>query len=128
MRRWIAFFLVLILLPWQAAGWASTTLTSDGGADERHALAHWFGEAHHHDADQHSDQDTKPTGMHQDDSEESIQHVVHTDAHLNPMAVLPLSIDWVAVVAESVDIGVYQNQPLAPPFLEEPRRPPRLSC
>lgn len=124
MRRWIALFLVMVLLPWQAVGWASTTLTRDGGADERHALAHWSGEAHHH----HADHDGEPSGMHQDDSEESIQHVVHTDAHLNPVAVLPLSIDWVAVVAQVVDTGIYQRQPLAAPFLEGPRRPPRLSC
>ncbi|MBC7994293.1 MAG: hypothetical protein H7Z15_13775 [Rhizobacter sp.] len=121
MRRWIALFLVMFLLPWQAVAWASTSLTRDGGADERHAVAHWSGEAHHHHTDHDGD-------IHQDDSEESIQHVVHTDAHLNPVGVLPLSIDWVAVAAQAIDTGIYQSQPLAPPFLEGPRRPPRLSC
>ena len=85
MRRWIALFLVMVFLPWQAVGWASTTLTHDGGADERHALAHWSGEAHHHHADhgadQRLDQAAEPSDMHHDDSEESIQHIVHTDAH-----------------------------------------------
>ncbi len=124
MRRWIALFLVMVLLPWQAVAWASTTLTQDDGAAERHAFAHWAGEAHHH----HADDDAAPDGMHRDDSQESIQHLVHTDANLNPVAVLPLSLGWEAVVARVVDTGSYPHQRLAAPFLEGPRRPPRLSC
>jgi hypothetical protein len=119
MRRWIAVLLLVAMLPWQAIGWASAAVAG-GHDDVRHAFAHWSGEAHHHDG--HDD------GFHLDDSDESIQHAVHSDAHLNAVALLPVAVDWaVSSLGLSAPDGLrpigYPN-----PFLEGPHRPPRSDC
>lgn len=119
MRRWIATLLLFALLPWQAVGWATTAIADDGiGA--QHAIAHWSGEAHHHDG--HDE------GFHQDGSEESIQHAVHSDAHLNAVAVLTLGMGWALSAASSAAPGEFERGGLSSPFLEGPRRPPRSTC
>src|SRR4051794_18551328 len=122
MRRWIALLLVMVLLPWQVLGWASISLSH--GSDESHAVAHWAGEAHHH----HDAHDHDADGFHEDDSEESIQHIVQTDAYLTPVAALPGSVKVTPGMFVEVAPPALHAQPCSPPFLEGLRRPPRSSC
>ncbi|NUZ08481.1 hypothetical protein [Piscinibacter koreensis] len=123
MRRSIASLLVMVLLPWQALTWAATSLADETGAEGRHAMAHWSAAAHHHD-DAH---DQESDGFHQDDSDESIQHAVQSDAYLSAVAVLPAAIQLGAAVRMSAAQPAFRGHPCSSPFLEGPRRPPR-SC
>jgi len=118
MRRWIATLLLFAMLPWQASAMAAAAWV-DSDRSASHALAHWAGEAHHHD--DHDDD------FHQDQSEESIRHIVHCDAHLCVVAVLPAVMTWV-VSAMQVD-APHDIKPGGhpSPVLEGPRRPPRPS-
>jgi hypothetical protein len=119
MRRWIAALLMLVMLPWQAMGWAATAL-ADSHDGALHAIAHWSGEAHHHDG--HDE------GFHQDESEESIQHAVHSDAHLNALAVLPLAVELIVPAVMMFVPDGFKPGGHPCPYLEGPRRPPRSSC
>jgi hypothetical protein len=116
MRRWTATLLLLLLLPWQAVGWAATAIADDSNG-ALHAIAHWAGEAHHHDG--HDE------GFHQDDSQESIQHAVHSDAHLNAVAVLPMAVSWAVAAVKTAAPDDLEAGGHSCPFLEGPRRPPR---
>jgi hypothetical protein len=116
MRRSIAIILLIALLPWQAVGWAATAI-SENASGALHVIAHWSGEAHHHDG--HDE------GFHQDDSEESIQHAVHSDAHLNAVALLPLTMSWAMPAADRAAPENFKPGGHPGPYLEGPRRPPR---
>jgi hypothetical protein len=119
MRRWTALLLLFAMLPWQATALAAAAW-DPGVHGDSHALAHWAGEAHHHDG--HDD------GFHQDQSEESIGHIVHCDAHLCAVAVLPAVMTWV-VPAMQVDAPAdLRSRGHPSPVLEGPRRPPRSNC
>ena len=121
MRRWFAFVLAIALLPWQAATWASSTLSDDDVAERRHMAAHWSGEPHHHH-DAHASADE---GLHHDDSDESLRHLLQTDAHLNVLAVVPALQDWQAPSPYDSPPEMLESPPGPAPFLEGLRRPPR---
>jgi hypothetical protein len=116
MRRWLVLLTLIALLPWQSAAWAMTALADDGHHAE-HAIAHWSGAAHHH----HDEGD----GLHKDDSNESIAHVVQTSAHANAPAVLPAVVAYTPAPADAA-VPDGTNAPAHPsPCLEGLRRPPR---
>jgi hypothetical protein len=124
MPRWFAFVLAIALLPWQAVSWASATLSDDNEAETRHMAAHWSGEAHHH----HDAHAPAGDGLHQDDSDDSLRHVLQTDAHLNVLAVVPASPGWQSPLPHESPPEMLESTPGPAPFLERPRRPPRVDC
>ena len=72
MRRSAILLVMLFAMLWQSVAMARIGSTVNPLADLEHATLHWQGVAHHHHED---------GSYHQDDSKESVQHVV-TD-HLN---------------------------------------------
>jgi hypothetical protein len=120
-RRWFVFVLAIALLPWQVAGWASSALSDDNGAERRHMAAHWSGEAHHH----HDAHAGAGDGLHHDDSDESLRHVLQTDAHLNVLAVVPALPNWQSPSPYDSLPEMVESLPGPAPFLEGLRRPPR---
>ena len=118
MRRWLVRLLLIALLPWHGAGWLTAALAAEHHDEARHAVAHWLGEAHHH-------HDHGDGGFHHDDSDESVLHMVHTNAQMTPAAVLPTFVDCIAL-DEAVDVPHGISLSGCPhPFLEGPDRPPR---
>jgi hypothetical protein len=79
MRRSSILLVMLLAMLWQSVAMARPGSTVNALVDLEHALLHWHGEGHHHLED---------GSYQQDDSKESVQHVV-TD-HLNA------SLAWTA--------------------------------
>ena len=83
--------------------------------------AHWSGEAHHH----HDEHAPAGDGLHHDDSDESLRHLLQTDAHLNVIAVVPALPNWQSPLPYDSAPEMLESPPGPAPFLEGPRRPPR---
>ncbi len=67
MRRSAILLVMLFAMLWQSVAMARIGSTVNVLADLEHATLHWLEEAHHHHED---------GSYHQDDSKESVQHVV----------------------------------------------------
>ena len=105
---------MLFAVLWQSLAMARIGSTVNALADLEHATLHWQGEAHHHHED---------GSYHQDDSKESVQHVV-TD-HLNASLALAASsaYDFTPLGSAAPD-GLHER--LVPnPALDGMLRPPR---
>jgi hypothetical protein len=114
MRRSAILLVLLCSMLWQSVAMARIGSTVNPLADLEHATLHWQGEAHHHHED---------GSYHQDDSKESVQHVV-TD-HLNASLALAASSshDFTPLVSAAPD-GLHER--LVPnPALDGLLRPPR---
>jgi hypothetical protein len=114
MRRSAVLFVMLLAILWQSVAMARVGSTVNPLADLEHAALHWQGEAHHHLED---------GSYHQDDSKESVQHVV-TD-HLNASLALAASSshDFPPLGSAAPD-GLHER--LVPnPALDGLLRPPR---
>ena len=115
MRRSAILVVMLFAMLWQSVAMARIGSTVNVLADLEHATLHWQGEAHHHHED---------GSYHQDDSKESVQHVV-TD-HLNASLALTAasSHDFMPLGSFARD-GL--NERLVPnPALDGLLRPPRF--
>lgn len=120
MRRWTAVLLLLLMLPWQSIAWAAGALgAGELVGDAMHATTHWVGDAHHHAHD---------GGLHEDDSDESVAHLVHTDAHASVLTLVGMPIEWAAPEPSGATRPEHGVGSLAGPFLEGPRRPPKAAC
>jgi hypothetical protein len=115
MPRWLVALIVAVLIPcygFAAMGKSVALVVDESG----HALAHYADQAHHHDDD---------GDMHADDSDESVMHLHGDDWVTTPVPVvqaLTLQFPAPAEVAPP-PVG---HQPMPPPFIEGPIRPPRF--
>ncbi len=114
-RRLIAFLLVFLSL-WQAAsaaGLAQAYLAQDDAL--AHLAMHWQAEAHHHH-DEHG-------ASHQDDSSESVQHVLADCSLHHPGLIVASSVTALEPAAQGV-VPLAQRRPPSP-YLDGLQRPPR---
>lgn len=106
---------MLLAVLWQSVSMARVGSTLNAMADLEHATLHWQEEGHHHHED---------GSYHQDDSNESVQHVV-TD-HLNAsLAIAGLSSHDFPPLGSAAPGGLHET--LVPnPTLDGLLRPPRF--
>ncbi len=115
MRRSAILLVMLFAILWQSVAMARIGSTVNALADLEHATLHWQEEAHHHHED---------GSYHQDDSKESVQHVV-TD-HLNAsLALAAASSHDFPYLGSAAPDGLHE-QPVPNPSLDGLLRPPRL--
>jgi hypothetical protein len=114
MRRSVTLLIVLFAMLWQSVAMARVGSTVNVLADMGHAALHWQEAGHHHHED---------GSYHQDDSKESVQHVV-TD-HLNASLALAgfSSHDFLPSVSAAPD-GLHEQR-VPNPALDGLLRPPR---
>ena len=105
---------MLLATLWQSVAMARVGSTVNPLADLEHATLHWQGEAHHHHED---------GSYHQDDSKESVQHVV-TD-HLNPSRALAASASHAFTPLGSAAPADLHKRLVPNPALDGLLRPPR---
>jgi len=116
MRRRLALLLLLISAFWQTLAIGGYAQALGGIEQAAHAVLHWQEQPHHH----HDD-----GSVSQDDSDESVQHVV-ADGCLSGAAVMPASMSL--FVPSAMDRPFVGNEPAPPwPYLDGLRRPPRLT-
>lgn len=116
MHRTLILLLLVMAALWQTIAIGGQVRAYGNSQDTAHAMLHWEGRAHHHHAD---------GSVTQDDSSESVQHVV-ADACLSAPAVWsavclllpPFEAARPVAADESFGLG---------PHLAGPRRPPRLT-
>ena len=114
MRRSTILLVMLFAMFWQSVALARIGSTVNVLTDQGHAVLHWQEEGHHHHAD---------GSYHQDDSKESVHHVVcdHLSMSLAMAAVPSHEFRLPRYAAPS---GVHEN--LVPePTLDGLLRPPR---
>ncbi|MFZ5542162.1 MAG: hypothetical protein ACOZJZ_01295 [Pseudomonadota bacterium] len=112
-RRLAAFIFSLVLSCYGLAAAAQTFAL--GGDDSQHAVAHLTDEAHHH----HDD-----GSFHADDSDESQQHVL-ADCWLGAPLMPAGQASLPDLNMPTGSLPAMEFNPLPPPYLEGPRRPPR---
>lgn len=115
MRRSTVLLMMLIAMLWQSVALARIGSTVNALADLAHMALHWQGTGHHHHED---------GSYHQDDSNESVQHVL--SEHVSPVAALTMmsSHDFPqlgSTAPDSVHGTLLPNPPL-----DGLLRPPRL--
>ena len=115
MRRSAILLVMLFALLWQSVAMARIGSTVNALADPAHATLHWQGEAHHHHEN---------GSYHQDDSKESVQHVV-TD-HLNASLALAAASSHDFPPLGSAAPDDLRERPVPDPALDGLLRPPRL--
>jgi len=115
MRRSAILFVMLFAMLWQSVAMARIGSTVNALADLEHATLHWQGEAHHHHED---------GSYQQDDSKESVQHVVTDHLYASLALAAASSHDFPPLGSASPD-GLRER--LVPnPALDGLLRPPRL--
>lgn len=117
MRRWLSILLVFCVC-WQSLAHAGLGVWAAEGEEVVHALLHFDGSAHHHNV--HDDHDA---GFHQDDSDESTEHVM-SDACLSAPALLTAAVLPVLRVGSAPPVIAHPTEP-PQPFLSGPERPPQ---
>ena len=117
MRRGLVLFLLVVTAFWQVIAVAGQA-TAFGNAEENtHALLHWQEESHHHLDD---------GAVVQDDSDESMEHVV-ADGCLGAAAVWATA-SFNLSPAESTRPEMGEEAALPSPSPDGLRRPPRLTA
>jgi hypothetical protein len=115
-RRAIAI-LILFALLWQSVAMAAPGWAFNQVQDLAHSVLHWSGDAHHH----HDD-----GSYHQDDSDESVQHVI-ADAGLQAATLLNSArSDFARLGVSSPAMTSDAVRP--PPYIDGPHRPPRSAA
>ncbi len=117
MRRATILLVMLFAMLWQSVAMARIGSTVNALADLQHASLHWQGEAHHHHED---------GSYHQDDSKESMQHVV-TD-HVNASLALTAGSLHDFTPLGSVAPEALRERLVPNPAVDGLLRPPRLSA
>jgi hypothetical protein len=114
MRRSAILLVMLFAMLWQSVAMARVGSTVNPLADLEHATLHWQGEAHHHHED---------GSYHQDDSKESVQHVVTDQLNASLALAASSSHDFTPLGTAAPD-GLHER--LVPnPALDGLLRPPR---
>jgi len=117
MRRRFALVLILLSTFWQVFAIAGQATAFADAEEVAHAVLHWHEGAHHH----HDD-----GSVAQDDSDESVQHVV-ADGCLGTSAVwLTTSFTFAPVVGARPLVA--DASPKPGPHPDGLRRPPRLTA
>ncbi len=114
MRHRLAPWIVLFALLWHAMAGAAGAWVSDIQHDD-HAAMHWLEENHHHD--DHG-------AIHPDDSTASAQHMV-ADGCAHGSCLLPSNAGTLPL-RSSQPLPATQAVGLPSPYLDSPKRPPRL--
>jgi hypothetical protein len=111
------FVLLLLVMAafWQTIAIGGQVRAYGNPEDLTHAMLHWEGRAHHHHAD---------GSVTQDDSSESVQHVV-ADACLSAPAVWSAVCVFLPSFEAARPVAADESFGLGP-HLAGPRRPPRL--
>ncbi len=116
MCRRLALLLLLTFACWQTLAIGGYAQALSGVEQGAHVVLHWQEQPHHH----HDD-----GSVSQDDSDESIQHVV-ADGCPGGAAVLPASV--VLFIPTAVERPFSGGGPAPPwPYLDGLKRPPRLT-
>lgn len=115
MHRSAVLLVMLFAMLWQSVAMARVGSTVNVMADLAHATLHWQAEAHHHHED---------GSYHQDDSKESVQHVV-TD-HLNASLALAAASSHDFTPLGSVAPDGLRERLVPSPALDGLLRPPRF--
>ena len=115
MRRSAVLLVMLFAMLWHSVAMARIGSTVNVLADLEHATLHWLEEAHHHHED---------GSYHQDDSKESVQHMV-TD-HLNASLALAGATSPDVPSLRSAAPDGMREQCVPSPALGCLFRPPRL--
>jgi hypothetical protein len=115
MRRLLVLFVTLISLLCQSMAVACMDSANGSPSDLEHRLLHWQATGHHHHHD---------GSFHQDQSEESLQHVAgdHLGGHLELLG----SISHALPPAGSVLPPAWYDAAVPAPFPDGLLRPPRL--
>lgn len=117
MRKFTIALLVVAAL-WQALAAAGQELVVHYAGGFTHALMHWENEGHRHNDD---------GSFHADTSEDGVRHVA-LDGGGPGVGLLPdtAALRFFPLGAEAR--AQLHDPALSPPFLEGPRRPPRLTA
>jgi len=115
MRRSAILLVMLFAMLWQSVAMARIGSTVNALADPAHATLHWQAEAHHHHED---------GSYHQDDSKESVQHMVMD--HLNASLALATASSHAFAALGSAAPGDLRERPVPDPALDSLLRPPQL--
>lgn len=117
-RRLVAIVLTLCM-GWQSLAFAGAGVVLADADEQAHELLHFERAAHHH----HDDHDDHDHGVHQDDSDASVTHVV-SDAGLFSPALMSLPVlAFLQPRPERPEAAALPAHPL--PFLDGLERPPR---
>jgi hypothetical protein len=114
MRRSAVLLVILFAMLWQTVAMARVGSTVNALADLEHVTLHWQESGHHHHED---------GSYHQDDSNESVQHVAadHLNASLALAALASHNFPSLGTAAP----GCMHEQPVPNPDLDGLLRPPR---
>lgn len=116
MRRTFVHLFLLFSIFWQAFAVAGQVPLLETQEDREHAVMHWTGHGHHHDEG----------ALHQDDSDESAQHVVVDGAVGSPALCTSDAMSFPAAAPSAVAARDEVTPP--DPFPDALRRPPRLTA
>lgn len=117
MRRLLAALLLLSVFCQVFASEQGAPRAHGSEEQARDVLLHWQGVPHHHDAQR---------ATHQDNTDESIQHLL---ADAGPGAAVLVDLRVMPLVPERSPPPVVAADSVEPsPFLDGPRRPPRLTA
>lgn len=146
MPRHLIIVALLLSMLMQATAFGSSTADVGGGQAALHSLLHWAGLGHHHHrrpartsntdlAESNAGEALRVSAVadsawntyHQDQSPESIQHLLLDDGYISSAAMIPSWPDAVPAELPRPTPLCYDTERVpATPFLEGLRRPPRL--
>ena len=116
MCRKFALALMLFFILWQPLAFGGQAAAFADVHEIGHMAMHSLSEAHHH----HDD-----GSIVQDDSDESLQHVVADGGVSSPL--LWAITSFTLIPTDAARPSMMDERPLPPPLLDGLRRPPRLS-
>lgn len=115
----LLILVLIVCMCWQSLAFAGAGAVLTDGDEQRHEQLHFEDVAHHHD--DHGDE-----GVHEDDSDASVTHVV-LDAGLFAPALT--SVASLPVPEQAPERPLQAALPTHPlPFLDGLERPPRLTA
>jgi len=122
MRRGFTSFILMLCMCWQGLAHAGLAVVMADEQEHSHALMHFEGQAHHHDHDDHHD-DGDASGVHEDDSLASAQHLASDCGVYAPMLLGCVDLRLPRLPPEPPVPAVATPPP--PPCLAGPERPPK---
>lgn len=118
MRRTLTVAVIVVALLQHAFLMAANGLVYYSGEGIGHAMLHWQEAGHHH----HDN-----GSVHEDPSDDESARHLQADGAL-VAAALPCALPVFEPLPVREHYSVFINNPLGPPFLEGPTRPPRLTA
>jgi hypothetical protein len=121
MRRGFTAFILMLCMCWQALAHAGIAVVMADQDEQEHALMHFEGQGHHHD------DDGDATGVHEDQSLASAQHIASDGGLHAPVLMATVDLRLPQLPPEMP--ALVAATPPPPPFLAGPERPPKaLFC